>query len=196
MDLFVVLISYVITGVIFGFITKYIANSKGYDGGFAWGFWLGIIGILVVGFRPNQTATTTTYQSRYSSDSYQMSSTRENSGYAPKPTGWMCICGSKNPSSIDYCMSCRRSREEATEGRIKCPHCGANNKKTNANCFACGKSMDEKVQVTVPEKATAPVVVESNDFADKLKKLAELHEQGVLTDEEFTQKKADILAKM
>ena len=57
MDLFVVLISYVIMGVIFGFITKYIANSKGYDGGFAWGFWLGIIGILVVGFRPNQTAT-------------------------------------------------------------------------------------------------------------------------------------------
>lgn len=32
------LIAYLIQGVIFGVITRYVANSKGYDGGFAWGF--------------------------------------------------------------------------------------------------------------------------------------------------------------
>lgn len=49
----VFLIAYIVQGTIFGFITKHVAESKGYDGGFAWGFWLGIIGLIVVGFKPN-----------------------------------------------------------------------------------------------------------------------------------------------
>lgn len=47
------IIGYIISGFFFGFITKYIAKSKGYSGGFSWRFWLGIIGLLIVGFRPN-----------------------------------------------------------------------------------------------------------------------------------------------
>ena len=39
--------------VIFGFITKYINNSKGYEGGFAWGFWLNLIGVIVVACKPD-----------------------------------------------------------------------------------------------------------------------------------------------
>ena len=93
-------------------------------------------------------------------------------------------------------MSCRRSREEATEERVKCPHCGANNKKSNAYCFACGKPMKEEATETTPEKKTATVNAEKQDFADTLKKLAGLHEQGILTDDEFEKKKAEILAKM
>ncbi len=37
--------------IIFGCITRKINMNKGYDGGFAWGFWLGIIGIIVVAVR-------------------------------------------------------------------------------------------------------------------------------------------------
>ena len=40
---------------IFGFITRAIARSKGYDGGFWWGFFLGLIGLIVVAVRPSMT---------------------------------------------------------------------------------------------------------------------------------------------
>ena len=39
-------------------------------------------------------------------------------------------------------------------------------------------------------------VAENYDYAEAIEKLAKLHEQGILTDEEFQRKKADILAKM
>jgi hypothetical protein len=48
MEVFVVIIACIICG----FITKSINQSKGYDGGFAWGFWLTIIGIVIVAVRP------------------------------------------------------------------------------------------------------------------------------------------------
>jgi len=48
MELFGILV----VSVICGFITKNINESKGYDGGFAWGLLLGIIGILIVAIRP------------------------------------------------------------------------------------------------------------------------------------------------
>ena len=98
----VILLAYLITGVIFGTITKYISGTKGYESGFAWGFWLGLIGLLVVGFRANLNDS------------------------------------NKHP---------------------------------------------QKVIIKV-------------DDAEKIEKLAKLHQQGILTDEEFKQKKADILAKM
>lgn len=34
-----------------GVITMKINKAKGYNGGFAWGFFLGIIGVIVVTFR-------------------------------------------------------------------------------------------------------------------------------------------------
>ena len=39
-------------------------------------------------------------------------------------------------------------------------------------------------------------VIVKIDDAEKIEKLAKLHQQGILTDEEFSQKKADILSKM
>ena len=45
---------FLVQGLIFGFITRAIADSKGYDGGFWWGFFLGLLGLIVVAVRPNQ----------------------------------------------------------------------------------------------------------------------------------------------
>ena len=55
-------------------------------------------------------------------------------------SSWQCTCGAKNPMTVDYCLSCRRSREEAVK-IIKCPSSGANNKETNDKCFVCGKEL-------------------------------------------------------
>lgn len=37
---------------------------------------------------------------------------------------------------------------------------------------------------------------ENNDIPAQIEKIAELHAQGILTDEEFTNKKQELLAKM
>ena len=47
------LISILLYCVVCGLISKYINESKGYANGFAWGAWLGIIGIIVVLCKPN-----------------------------------------------------------------------------------------------------------------------------------------------
>lgn len=45
-------IIYIIVALLCGFITMGMNKSKGYSGGFAWGFFLSIIGIIVVAVRP------------------------------------------------------------------------------------------------------------------------------------------------
>lgn len=180
---------WVVERFVFGLITQYVAESKGYDAGFAWGFWLGIVGLLVVGFRPNQ---------QHASDVSASLEKAEPSGYAPRPVEWTCVCGAQNSGNLSYCLQCRRSRGEAEEERVECPHCGARNKKSNAACFACGESLTAEA---LPSEEHAPEAAQSEasaqaDFAEVLRKLAELHAQGVLTDAEFARKKADILEKI
>lgn len=51
-----------------GRITKDMNEKKGYDGGFAWGFWLGLIGIIVVALKKDNT--TTDYRTRSGSSDY------------------------------------------------------------------------------------------------------------------------------
>jgi len=42
----------IIQGIICGLITSSMNKAKGYDGGFWWGFFLSILGIIVVAVRP------------------------------------------------------------------------------------------------------------------------------------------------
>lgn len=184
------LIGLIIYGIIFGCITKYVAESKGYEGGFWWGFWLGIIGLLVVGFRPDirqqQSSHTSSELPAWASSSHSSSA---------NASGWTCICGAKNPSSLGYCLACRRDKSEGNIPKKICPHCGAGNKATNTLCFACDKPLDG----SQPTHRRPPVTVNneaSTDYIDILEKLGKLREQGILTEEEFQQKKSEILAKM
>lgn len=39
---------WIVGAIVCGVITNKINTKKGYDGGFAWGFFLGIIGIIIV----------------------------------------------------------------------------------------------------------------------------------------------------
>lgn len=41
-----------IYSLVCGFVSKAINNNRGKDGGFWWGFFLGVIGIVVVAVRP------------------------------------------------------------------------------------------------------------------------------------------------
>lgn len=43
---------FIIYCIVCGIIAKYINEKKGYSNGFAWGAWLGIIGIIIVACKP------------------------------------------------------------------------------------------------------------------------------------------------
>lgn len=131
-------VAYLINGIVFGAITRYVANTKGYDGGFWWGFFLGIVGLLVVGFRPNiSQVQEVPYVSKYSAQP-------QTSVGAPRAKTWVCNCGSKNPPSSSVCLSCRKNRSQCEllpEEKINCPQCNALNKISNKECFACHASL-------------------------------------------------------
>lgn len=192
-----VIIAYLIQGLIFGFITQHVAESKGYSTGFAWGFWLGIIGLLVVGFKPNapskaKPANNPTYSNASSGGRIvHQASTRPSQN-----KGWVCNCGATNPSSHDFCMSCYKSRgDNKPINKINCPHCGASNNSTNKLCFACNKALAVE-PLEIQSESTPTVVDTVSDNSELLETLAKLHDKGILTDEEFQQKKASILARM
>ena len=86
-----------IVACICGAISKSINERKGYDGGFAWGFWLGVIGIIIVACRADAYIPTQTYSHSSSNDS----------GY------WRCRCGRENARFVSTC-SCGLTKAVAT----------------------------------------------------------------------------------
>ena len=48
----VYVIYFLIYCIVCGIIAKHINESKGYSNGFAWGAWLGVIGIIIVACKP------------------------------------------------------------------------------------------------------------------------------------------------
>lgn len=201
------IIVYLVYMVIFGCITKYVAGSKGYDGGFFWGFFLGIIGLLVVGFRPNITTSSAEVEYKPMYGGALQASNQK------KPS-WTCTCGSTNPDRLDYCPICRKSRKDGEKpGDVRCPHCGAMNNASRDICVLCEKPLRADVvlpvQSTAPAQAQKPEEGQTQAEAQKnagstaqpeglelLEKLAKLHQEGILTDEEFSRKKAQILEKL
>ena len=180
-------IGYIVGGlavcIILGIVTKKMNESKGYSGGFAWGFWLNLIGVIVVACKPDNRS----YEPREYRPMYPNA--------VPQQKTWRCVCGQDNSDNLNYCTRCRRTRNEAMiessqSDKIKCPHCGAMNKKTNTVCFACNKSMADEASTEAQHDST------SKNPIEMIKQLSDLHTQGIISDEEFDAKKAELLSKM
>ena len=196
----------IVVQILFGVATKHINESKGYTGGFAWGFWLGIIGIIVVACKADNRSTVTYEAPRYAgqSQSSSYSSYLSSSSSASRSVSnntWKCPCGQENSENLNYCTRCRRTKNEAQielaqSTKIACPHCGAMNKPTNEQCFACGKPMKEEEVPTQIETKEIKQDQPNASAIEMLKQLAQLHEQGILTDQEFESKKSEVLAKI
>jgi len=143
-----ILIIYLIDGVIFGLITKYVSESKGYEGGFAWGFFLGLIGLLVVGFRPNIVTRTRDEKPIYSKPVTVNKSEDEGT--------WLCGCGAKNRKEALFCKDCGKRR--ILKAGWNCSSCGKKNDDDAKFCVFCGE--DRKTQ---SEKSdSTPQKTESN----------------------------------
>ena len=152
-------IGVLVVSIVFGFITKHINESKGYSGGFAWGFWLSFIGIIVVACKPDHRQDSQPYV-----ESALEKETKERKILSEG--GWKCTCGRTNYKYVTTCP--------------------------------CGKSKHEGLYQKNGESKPTESVSSSgnNETVALIKQLAALHSQGILTDEEFETKKAELLAKI
>ncbi len=123
--LIVYAVAAIIVCCIFGVVTKKINESKGYYGGFAWGFWLGIIGIIIVSCKP-------AVRSSYSNPQNMPNGYREEreNPLAYSNGGWRCeFCDRANPGHKMLC-DCGRSRNESEQKKARLRAEGAKQGKT------------------------------------------------------------------
>ncbi len=164
-----------IVAIVFGCITKKINENKGYDGGFAWGFWLGVIGIIVVSCRAPA-------EDVFDSYSYSNNPLPRAQGTLP-PGGWYCTgCGRQHAA---YVTSCVCGKKKTTPGTVS---------HTPAAPAAPARPTPYKPTVTAAPAAPKPRMNEA-DVIHTLKEYKELLDSGVITHEEFEQKKRDLLGQ-
>lgn len=166
----------------FGSITKHISEKKGYEDGFAWGFWLNFIGIIVVACKPDiRSNKPQEYESMFSQTQI-------------KDKVWQCICGQENSDKLNYCVHCHRDRFNDQEEIMKCPYCGEINNKSNTTCSACHNNLQVNSIADTLLTSEEPAV-QDNRIDDIVKKLSELHSKGIITDEWFNSTKAELLGQ-
>ena len=86
------LVGIICASCIFGVVTKTINESKGYKGGFAWGFWLSWFGVIVVACKPQKQID----------HHYPYNNIYENGADLTK--SWICPnCQKLNPNYIETC---------------------------------------------------------------------------------------------
>ena len=165
----------VIVSCVFGTITKNINESKGYCGGFAWGFWLGVIGIIVVSCKQPNNYT------------YQRESIIRNPAppvsvnEVPPPGGWKCICGRGNAAYVSSC-ACGRSKSEVLQGAKKEI-----------------SSITDNISAKKERSSTADSISakkENSSITDNISTIREykkLLDDGIISQEEFEAKKKQLL---
>lgn len=112
--IFAALFSFIVRGLIWGFVSQTVNENKGYDGGFGWGFWLGLIGLIVVAIKPENIS-----HSNYSAPSIPATSEQINIERGMLNSGWKCDkCGRYNPEYTTRCACGMAKAVNETNRRI------------------------------------------------------------------------------
>ena len=161
---FFILLLLLIFAIFWGFVARAIASTRGMEGGFWWGFFLGIIGVIVVAVRPNDTAK---YSNNYtenntSSIGYNYNTTPTISTETPKGE-WTCTCGRVNSNYTRLC-NCGKTKQEV-EQEIE-------QLKNNATITENSKEVFN---------------------ANAIKEYKNLLDEGIISQEEFDAKKKQLL---
>ncbi len=153
-NLLITLLVVGVWGIIWGVATKVVINNKGYsDNWFWWGFFFGLIALIVACAKPKNEAYM--YVDTWKEDPVERKKRILDDG------GWECSCGKVNASYVSSC--------------------------------ACGKN---KYDILNKEKASAQSEEKGKAEADKIAAIKEykaLLDAGVLTQEEFENKKKQLL---
>ena len=126
---FIILLPYIVLGIIFGVATNAIIRNKGYnENWFWWGFFFGIIALIVAASKPTASAFG-----------------RRPTYYGYNKSGWKCDkCGKYNSSYVSTCSCGNRHTANGTEYENSntgnywiCQNCGRENPKYQTTC-KCG----------------------------------------------------------
>ena len=113
-----------IIAFVLGFVCRSIVRGKGYpdtmNHGFAWGFWLGLIGLIVCAVKPvyNPNGNGQFYYTGqpYNGQPYngQPYNGQPYNGQ-PAADSWQCSCGTVNSASESKCHICGAPRYNGTQ---------------------------------------------------------------------------------
>lgn len=104
MKLIILFIVWVICGV----VTSAINKMKGYDGGFWWGFFLGLIGIFIVTFRSDNSDSLMECEQ----------ASEENEIFLDKHDGWECPCCARSHGFFEKSCVCGFSLNDENDESI------------------------------------------------------------------------------
>ena len=164
----IAIIILIIQGLVFGFATQSIIENKGcYENWFWWGFFFGILAVLVALSKPESRAYDSSNVDYLTgvADTFSVERDKKYTSRVIEAGGWKChFCNRTNPSYTGTC-ACGKTKEDTQNFET-----------------ARIQQLNEIKQKTNKE-----------DSLDKLKKLKELLDMGALTQEEFDLKKKELL---
>lgn len=160
-----------ITCLICGAISKSIADKRRIAGGFWWGFFLLVIGIIVVALMPVDKARQEEYLNNTEHIFYCPHCKKTFSGISVKEN--------------DKCLNCNSLLIETSILRDDWQNYSDDKKEQLKKAFAEGQYSRNATSVNLPSS----IVV----GADEIKKYKELLDSGIITQEEFDAKKKQLL---
>lgn len=187
------LMGYLIYAVVFGCITDNLAKSKGYESGFAWGFLLGFVGLLVVGFRPVKAV-----EEKVNEASSVEIPVKGIGTAIVNPKGGSIPMYDKPDYDVQYWIPSKTNllivEMEEESDWAKVWYCGDLGyvKKAELRNFEM-KEIPEEEEKTAEQQTGVSAKVPDQEIMDKLLLLKKLHDEGLLTDGEFSRKKAEII---
>ena len=178
LSVLLVIVSLLIFNIICGAISEKINKEKGYDGGFAWGFLLCILGIVVTAVRPYR----------------QYIKTRNNTVSEVPHIFWCTGCGSTFSSSNSKhteCPTCKCTLKETTILAEDWRRLSSEEKLQLKREFANGKHIKSSLYNDNNKEKT-----DSSSFskADEIRKFKDLLDEGAITEEEHEKAKTKLLS--
>ena len=204
---------------IFGAITKAINEQKGHEGGFWWGFFLGVTGIIIVALR--QPYYTNGYITSGNSICIPKKVGEKPIDMdAPVPDGgWRCICGRAHAAYVSTC-ACGQARRAVLDGTATATRfvplsvptppppqpqdwtctCGRAHPSFETSCI-CGKTKHEVLTANIILPDPEPKLIEEalpeptsdDQNIQTLRKYKTLLDDGVITPEDYDAKKKQLL---
>ena len=178
LSVLLVIVSLLIFNIICGAISEKINREKGYAGGFAWGFLLCILGIVVTAVRPYR----------------QYIKTRNNTVSEVPHIFWCTGCGSTFSSSNSKhteCPTCKCTLKETTILAEDWRRLSSEEKLQLKREFANGKHIKSSLYNDNNKEKT-----DSSSFskADEIRKFKDLLDEGAITEEEYEKAKTKLLS--
>ena len=175
MEEYIDLIAWFISALICGAISKSISNKRGLSGGFGWGFFLLVIGIIIVALLPVDEKRKEEY----------LDNTRH---IYFCPQCFSTYSGTSNANN-GTCPNCKSALSETTILLDTWQTFSDEKKGQMKQAFAEGQYLRYPTTNTVINSATNQVV----GGAEEIKKYKELLDEGIITQEEFEAKKKQLL---